>query len=141
MAYSEGTRFTLRKRLEAEVWCRTHNKRLGQHLLYPRMKGFVACVQKLRNASQMKAVYDVTLAYAKDKHFQSPPTFVQTVSLPRLSDQWRFFVHVERYPLELLPKTDAELMQWLEDRWIEKGERLEMLNQRLVDGIPWDPIY
>ncbi|KXL47375.1 hypothetical protein M433DRAFT_150055 [Acidomyces richmondensis BFW] len=140
IAYSEGTRFTPLKRLEAEAYCRMHNKRLGQHLLYPRTKGFVASVQKLRHAPQMKAVYDVTLAYAKDKHFQSPPTFVQTVSLPRLGDQWKFFVHVERYSLESLPKTDAELMQWLEDRWIEKGERLEKLNQRLIDGIPWESI-
>lgn len=138
IAYSEATRYTTEKQLEAEAWCRKHDKRLGQHLLYPRHKGFVACVQKLRTAPHVKAVYDITVAYAKDNSkFQSPPTFGQTLSVPRLDKQWRFYVHVNRHLLADLPKNDEDLAQWLEDRWVEKGEWLETLNQRLAKGMPW----
>ena len=141
VSYSEATRYTQSKRLEAEEWCTTNNKRMPQHTLYPRTKGFIACVQKLRNAPSMKAVYDVTVAYAKQNgstfQFQQPPSFSQSLMMPRLDQQWRFFVHVERHLLEDLPSDDGELAQWLEDRWVEKGERLEVLRQRLEKGLPW----
>ena len=114
---------------------------MPKNLLYPRTKGFIACVQKLRKASHMKAVYDVTVAYAKDnKLFQQAPSFGQTLMLPRLDETWRFFVHVNRYPIQQLPKNDEELAQWLEARWIQKGETLEVLRQRLEKGLPWDPL-
>jgi hypothetical protein len=137
ISYSEATRYTKSKRLEAEAFCRSNNKRLAQHLLYPRTKGFVASVQKLRNTSHVKAVYDITVAYAKNdgSQFQQPPTFAQSITLPRLDQQWRFFVHVDRYLMEQLPKSDGEIARWLEDRWIEKGQRLESLRQRLQKGL------
>jgi 1-acyl-sn-glycerol-3-phosphate acyltransferase len=142
IAYSEATRYTAAKRLEAEAWCRTNNKRLGDHLLYPRTKGFVACVQKLRNAPHMQAVYDVTIAYAKKDGsgniFQQPPKFIDTVMIPNLDEHWRSYVHVDRFSLEDLPTTDEKLAQWLEERWVEKGERLETLNQSLAKGLPWE---
>ena len=137
ISYSEATRFTKSKRVEAEAWSSAHNKRMPQHLLYPRTKGFVASVQKLRTSTQVTAVYDVTVAYAKNdgRIFQQPPTFAQSIMLPRLDEQWRFFVHVERYLINQLPKSDGEIAHWLEDRWIEKGERLESLRLRLQKGL------
>ncbi|KAI6839558.1 hypothetical protein KC327_g1549 [Hortaea werneckii] len=139
VAYSEATRYTMQKRIETEEWCKANGKRLGHHLLYPRTKGFIASVQKLRTTPHVTAVYDVTLAYAQnDKIFQKPPTFGQTIFLPRLSDQWRFYVHVDRHLLADLPKSDEELSLWLEDRWVRKGEHLERLRQLLDNGQSWD---
>lgn len=139
IAYSEATRYTSAKRLQAEAWCRANDRRLGPHVLYPRTKGFIACVQTLRQTQHVKAVYDVTIAYAKDDvQFQSPPQFLQTLMLPRLRDKWRFLVHVERHRLEDLPKDDKGLALWLEDCWVRKGERLEELRGRLKQGLPWD---
>ena len=137
IAYSEGTRLTSAKRAEAAEWCKANNKSLPKHTLYPRTRGFIACVQRLRQAPHVKAVYDVTVAYAKGDSFQNPPTFSQSLYLPRLDKEWKFFVHVERHLLHELPHTDDELAQWLEDRWIEKGERLELLRNRLAHGLPW----
>ena len=141
ISYSEATRFTKSKRIEAEIWSSAHNRRMPQHLLYPRTKGFVASVQKLRTSTQVKAVYDITVAYAKNdgRMFQQAPTFAQSIMLPRLNEQWRFFVHVERHPMEEMPRSDEEIAQWLEDRWVEKGERLEILRQKLQKGLPWEP--
>lgn len=127
--------------MKAESWCQANNKQLGKHLLYPRNKGFVACVQKLKEAPSVRAVYDVTIAYAKDgKLFQHPPTFTETLMVPRLDESWRFFVHLDRYVIEDLPPSEGELAQWLEQRWVEKGERLELLNQKLLKGESWDPL-
>lgn len=145
ISYSEATRYTPHKRLEAEAWCRQHSKQLGKHLLYPRTKGFIACVQKLRNAEHVRAVYDVTIAYAeradesgKNWVFQSPPSFGQTVLEPRLDTRWKFHVRVQRHALDDLPRHDDELASWLENRWVEKGDRLEALKQALEDGRSWE---
>lgn len=114
---------------------------MPKHLLYPRTKGFVACVQGLRKASHVKAVYDVIIAYAKNDGsvFQQAPTFAQSILLPSLDQQWRFFVHIDRHPLDQLPADDEEIARWLEERWIEKGERLELLRQKLETRLPWEP--
>ena len=141
VSFSEATRYTTSKRLEAEAWCRANNKTLPQHTLYPRTKGFVACVQMLRSAAHVKAVYDITVAYAKKngRILQQPPTFPQSITYPSLDEKWRFFVHVERYAIEDLPKTNEEIAEWLEERWIEKGDHLEILEQKMQKGLPWEP--
>jgi hypothetical protein len=111
------------------------------HTLYPRTKGFIASVQKLRHAPQIKAVYDVTIAYAmtsgKGYDFLRPPSFAQSILRPSLSQEWKFYVHVDRHPLEDLPEKDEELAKWLESRWVEKGERLEGLRRQLLAGSEW----
>ena len=94
IAYSEGTRFTPEKHAEAVAWCKEHQRPVPKHLLYPRTKGFVATVQTLRKASHVKAVYDVTIAYAKGSKFMSPPSFVQTVNRKNVGDEWKIYVHV-----------------------------------------------
>ncbi|KAK3701316.1 hypothetical protein LTR37_015537 [Vermiconidia calcicola] len=142
ISFTEATRYTHAKHLEAEAWCKAHGKRVPQHTLFPRAKGFIACCQNLAKAPQMKAVYDVTIAYARKGingwQFQQPPSFAESLLVPRLDEEWRFFVHVDRHPLEELPRSSEELAQWLEDRWVEKGERLEVLRQKLVKGMPWE---
>lgn len=105
---------------------------MPKHLLYPRTKGFVATVQNLRRAPHVKAVYDVTIAYAHGSKFMSPPSFVQTVSHSNISASWKMYVHVTRYDLSSLPTSSDDLAQWLEDRWIEKGERLEKLKTEIT---------
>ncbi|KAK4899131.1 hypothetical protein LTR27_003361 [Elasticomyces elasticus] len=139
IAYSEATRYTAEKRREAETWCKATGKRLGKHLLYPRTKGFVACVQNLRKTQHVTAVYDVTIAYAKDgKVFQMPPSFVESLMLPDLNKDYRFFAHVDRYSIRTLPEDYEEISQWLEERWLRKGELLERLQHLLAEGEPWD---
>ena len=80
----------------------------------------------------MKAVYDVTIGYAKDNVFLCAPSLWETLSVPRIDQHWQFHVHVDRHPLESLPGSDDELASWLEQRWIEKGERLEELRERIT---------
>lgn len=92
----------------------------------------------------MKAVYDVTVAYARKNTnsswtFQQAPSFGQSLIVPRLDQSWKFFVHVDRFAIEDLPRDDEKLAQWLEERWLEKGERLEQLRQKLEKGLPWEP--
>lgn len=106
-----------------------------RHLLYPRTKGFVATVQHLREASHVRAVYDLTIAYQRRGVFQAAPSFWETLSAGGLSSRrgFRFHVHARRFAIESLPASDGGLAQWLEDRWVEKGEWLEA-RRKWADG-------
>ena len=137
ISYSEATRYSADKHADAATWCKANNKPIPQHTLYPRTKGFIATVNHLRSAAHIKAVYDVTIAYASGSHFMSAPNIWETLSTPNMNNSWRFHVDVQRYMLEDLPRTDEELAAWLEERWMEKGRRLESMRQDLVKGLPW----
>jgi hypothetical protein len=113
---------------------------MPKHLLYPRTKGFVACVKQLRKAPQVKAVYDVTVAYMEDDKFQKPPSFWQTILRPHLSKKWKFLAHVRRHSMKELPQSDQAIAHWLEDRWLEKGVLLEDLRERMARGDGWDSL-
>lgn len=45
--------------------------------------------------------------------------------------------HIQRYDLSSLPDTSDGLAQWLERRWLEKGEKLESLSTELRSGRQW----
>ncbi|KAK1758269.1 hypothetical protein QBC47DRAFT_135848 [Echria macrotheca] len=132
ISFSEATRFTPEKQVESRRWCADHNRPQPEHLLYPRTKGFVTTVQHLRGAPHIKAVYDMTIAYQRDRQFHRAPTMWETLSTPGLSRArgeggggYRFHVHARRFPIEDLPQDDEGLAKWLEDRWVEKGQILE----------------
>lgn len=91
-------------------------------------------VQNLRKAPHVKAVYDVTIAYAEGNKFMSPPSFVQTINTPKLGDSYKMFVHVDRHELASLPESSEELAKWLEDRWMEKGDRLESIKTQITQS-------
>ena len=62
----------------------------------------------------------------------------KTLAEPRLDQDWRFHVHVNRFDIEeLTGLSDVELGNWLEKRWIEKGKILERLSQDLQGGQTW----
>jgi len=137
VSYSEATRYTEKKYAETVIFCQKNGKPIPKNTLYPRTKGFVATVQNLRKSEHVKAVYDVTIAYAKDKHFMTPPSFLQTMYQTNLGQSYTMYVHVRRHEIVDLPMTDGEISKWLESRWMEKGDRLEVLKQQLVQGEVW----
>ncbi|KAH8675665.1 1-acyl-sn-glycerol-3-phosphate acyltransferase [Xylariales sp. PMI_506] len=131
ISFSEATRFTPKKYEETRVWCEQNDRPLPKHLLYPRTKGFITTVQHLRKARHVKAVYDLTIAYQHGQEFHKPPNMWETLKLPQISGGYgfKFHVHAQRFLLEDLPHSDEDLAQWLEKRWVEKGEWLDIKKQ------------
>lgn len=127
ISFSEATRFTKEKYEQSKIWCKENNKPQPEHALYPRTKGFITTVQHLRQAPQVKAVYDFTIAYEHNGKFLDAPSMWDTLRLPGLTRThgYKFHVHARRFPIEDLPTTDEELAKWLEKVWVEKGEFLD----------------
>lgn len=124
IAYSEGTRFTQKKWEETREFLSSRGKPALPHVLYPRTKGFVAAVQSLRNDSQIKHVYDLTLVYSGGK-FMDAPTIWESFAFSRVSPPWKFHIHTRRFELKDLPEDDEGVKDWLEDRWVEKSKILQ----------------
>lgn len=98
----------------------------------------MASVKVLGKSSSVKAVYDLTLAYAHKGRFLEAPEMWQTLSQPRLDEDWRFHVHAERFDVEdLAAKSDEELASWLEGRWMAKSALLQELKSLLESGQGW----
>ena len=106
--------------------------------LHPRTRGFVATVKSLRTTSHVKAIYDVTIAYSHGEHFNLPPSFLETLYLPNIGSAWTMYAHVQRFDISSLPEADEDIAKWLEERWLEKGDRLEQLKYDLLKGLPWN---
>lgn len=138
ISYSEATRYTPQKYLRTVQWCKANHKPIPRYTLYPRTKGFITTVKELGTSSSIKAVYDLTLAYAHQGRFLEAPTIWDTLSQPDLDKDWRFHIHVERVELkDLAGKSDSELAAWLESRWMEKSRRLQKLQGDLEEGMDW----
>lgn len=139
ISYSEATRYTPAKYEQCVQWCRSNQKPIPRHALYPRTRGFVTTVKALRKGSSMKAVYDTTIAYAYKGQFLAAPDIWTTFSRANLSKSWSFHVHVQRFAMEDFDgMDDRQLAEWLEKQWMLKSQRLQELKEQIESGHGWD---
>jgi 1-acyl-sn-glycerol-3-phosphate acyltransferase len=112
--FAEGTRLSPAKLERSRRWAEQRGLRPTEHVLQPRTKGFVASVQGLRG--HLDAVYDVTIGYET-----GVPTLWQYIKgLCTVAH-----LHVRRTPVAELPRTDADLADWLQRRYQEKDRLLD----------------
>lgn len=114
VSFVEGTRATEAKIRASTEWAVEHGIEPTRNVLIPRTKGFVASVEGL--GDHLDAVYDFTIGYV-----DGVPTLWQHIT----GQVKKIHVHVRRLPADELPKIEAELKQWLMDRFYEKDALLE----------------
>merc|ERR1719427_128678 len=88
------------------------------HVLHPRIKGFVWYVQTLRKVGGIQAVHDVTVGYP-DEVITSGSKMLMGYSPKEV------MFHVKRYNIEELPTDDEGLSEWINSRWNDKEEMLQ----------------
>ncbi|EDQ86410.1 uncharacterized protein MONBRDRAFT_10933 [Monosiga brevicollis MX1] len=89
------------------------------HVLAPRYKGFIACIEQLR--SDATAIYDLTIAYDhKDANGQHPePPSIHGILHPKYH---RVACHVDRIDMSTVPQGEEAIRDWLSHRWEAKNE-------------------
>jgi len=93
--------------------------------------GSTATVSALDHTKHVRAVCDMTIAYAHGNNFMQAPGSWQTILTADLAKEgYKFYIHDDRYGTNGLP--ESGLSKWLKERWIKKGERLEMLRDKLA---------
>jgi len=137
ISFVEGSRLTEKKLSEGQYFSRERGLPVMKNLLVPRTKGFVTCIQELRD-THVKYIYDFTIAYAHPSQntvgFGDIPDMVRVHSTV-LSPEYGFHVHVRRYAIDSLPTDDESLTEWIRNRFAEKDQFLESLKDKWVDGI------
>lgn len=109
VSFVEGTRFSKEKLARNREFAQKAGIEPTRHVLVPRTKGFAASIQGL--GEHISAVYDLTIGYVDEI-----PTLWQYIC----GRVRHIHLHVRRFPVDQLPKLEAELAQWLQDRYQEK---------------------
>eukprot|EP00056_Hartaetosiga_gracilis_P009739 m.140721 g.140721 ORF g.140721 m.140721 type:complete len:479 (-) comp13185_c1_seq2:5581-7017(-) len=92
------------------------------HVIQPRTGGFTAIMD---HRNLLDSVYDVTIDYEEFAVDERPSeaSFVKWRLPPHIS------LYLRRYPIDDLPHTNDELIQWMRDRYIEKEELLKSIHK------------
>lgn len=89
-----------------------------EHLLYPRVTGFHHLLTRMRRANYVSHIYDITIGYPYNI-VQSEINLVVQGNAPR-----EVHFHVEKIPIDSVPKEKEALTKWLNDIWQQKEARL-----------------
>jgi lysocardiolipin and lysophospholipid acyltransferase len=112
--FPEGTRLTPAKAERSRAYAAKAGLPAFAHVMVPRTKGVVATLGGLQG--HLDAVYDVTIGYS--------------AAIPTLGDWVKGYVpkvhlHVRRFPLSELPRSEEERADWVVDRFAAKDGLLE----------------
>lgn len=118
MIFPEGTNLDKYSQPRSDSYARKNNLPLYKHVLHPRVRGFVHCIEKLRKATKrIDAVYDVTVGYDQDHCYSEVD--IASGNFPK-----EIHFNIKRYNINEMPLDYTELEQWLCQRWAEKEDRL-----------------
>lgn len=122
ISYLEGTRVNAKKIAQSHEYAKANGLPLLNYTLLPRSKGFTASVKGLRG-SHISHVYDLTIAYYHyQRGFGATPSL--TDYLTGRLNEYRFRVHVDRYSMDQVPESDADISKWLVGLYEAKNVRL-----------------
>lgn len=111
LLFPEGTDWSPRTLADSIAWAQKNGKRAYQHVLHPRVGGFVETLRAMR--SQMDAVYDVTLAFVYNCNDNDKPR-ESSLLTGRYPPQIHMFLR--RTPIADVPMDETGLEKWCRER-------------------------
>lgn len=115
--FAEGTRYTKAKHEASLEFAQKSGLPQLKHLLIPRTKGFVLCIEKVRG--KFDAIYCATMVF--DTKQGAAPVFKSLVlGRPVVAK-----VLVERIPLEAVPEDPEEASKWLHQNYVHKDQMID----------------
>jgi 1-acyl-sn-glycerol-3-phosphate acyltransferase len=118
--YPEGTRMKAAQLAAAQEFARKSQLPVPQHVLIPRVRGFLATLEGLEG--HLQAVYDFTIVYP-----QKAPSLWDLLS----GQGTKVTVEITRYPIESLPHDTEGRSLWLLQLYQDKDKRLAALKGKL----------
>lgn len=118
LIFPEGTNLDELSQPRSDSYARKNNLPLYKHVLHPRTRGFIHCLEKLRKATRkIDALYDITVGYDQDYCYKE-----KDLVLGNFPKEIHF--DITRYPINEMPTDYSTIEEWLCKRWEEKEERL-----------------
>ncbi|VDM15949.1 unnamed protein product, partial [Wuchereria bancrofti] len=117
--FPEGTDRGERAAKSSDQFAMQHGLPLYHFVLHPRTTGFSYMIQVMRQKSYLKNVYDITVGYP-DEIISSELEILRNGRFPHA-------VHfdVKRYNENDLPQDNTGLINWINNIWREKEDRLK----------------
>ncbi|XP_078505983.1 lysocardiolipin acyltransferase 1 isoform X1 [Lissotriton helveticus] len=123
LIFPEGTDLTANTKARSDEFAEKNGLQKYDYVLHPRTTGFTFIVDRLREGQNLDAIHDITVAYPRN--IPQTEKHLLNGNFPR-----EIHFHVKRYPVETLPASREELMQWCQERWQEKEDRLRTFYER-----------
>ncbi|XP_053205237.1 1-acyl-sn-glycerol-3-phosphate acyltransferase delta-like [Panonychus citri] len=121
LIFAEGTRYTKEKYENSVKYCKEKGLDILEHHLYPRSRGFVYTIQKLKDS--LPAIYNIQVAFRKE----DPPATLTNI-LKRQS--LRGYMYIQRVPMKDIPKEDdQQISNFLLDIYKQKDDLTNYFNE------------
>eukprot|EP00741_Cyanophora_paradoxa_P025218 tig00000350_g24343.t1 len=117
--FPEGTRYTPKKLAAAQEFAKKRDLPVPENVLVPRVKGFVTCVNGLREKA-IPAIYDVTIVYVG---FKGGIPSIRQILFDDAPGR-KVVLHLKRIPVTDVPTDEEALGKWLQSRWVEKDKAM-----------------
>ncbi|XP_076056545.1 lysocardiolipin acyltransferase 1-like [Oratosquilla oratoria] len=117
LLFPEGTNLTPYTKSRSDAFAEKFGLQKFEYVLHPRTTGFCYLLDTMRKSKEMKAVYDITVAYPRTL----PVTEVDIIR-GRIPEEIHF--HVKRYSVDTIPTSEEGSKDWLQQVWTHKEERL-----------------
>mmetsp|Transcript_13659 Transcript_13659/g.20689 ORF Transcript_13659/g.20689 Transcript_13659/m.20689 type:complete len:349 (-) Transcript_13659:953-1999(-) len=121
--FLEGTRMRKSKLEESIAYQQKNKLNVTSNVMCPRVKGFVAMVQGLRD-HQVDYIYDITFCFA-DGRFS-----IMSVLLGMVNPNHRLLINLKRIPITDLPQDDEGIKKWCYHRFEEKDKLLASYDKK-----------
>lgn len=118
LLFPEGTDLSESNKSKGHKFAEEHGLQKYNYVLHPRTKGFVHCVQALRQGGRPVPVYNMTIGYVG-----AIPQNETDIATGRWPDEIHF--DCTYIPSSELPLEESELEGWLKACWQQKEEKLK----------------
>lgn len=118
LLFPEGTDLSDYNKAKSQQFAKDNQLQVYQHVLQPRTKGFIKCIEELCKDNYLYSIVDITVAYVG-----TIPQNERDIA----AGQWPSEIHfdVKMFSTHELPVHDEyQMEQWLQERWRLKEELL-----------------
>ncbi|XP_015789066.1 1-acyl-sn-glycerol-3-phosphate acyltransferase delta [Tetranychus urticae] len=121
LIFAEGTRYTKEKYENSVTYCKDKGLDILEHHLYPRSRGFVYTINKLKD--KLPAIYNIQIAFRKE---DPPPTLTSILRRQPLHG----YMYIQRVPMKNIPKeSDEQISNFLLDVYKQKDQLTNYFNE------------
>lgn len=118
LLFPEGTDLSEANKMKSQQFAKDNQLQVYEHVLQPRTRGFVKCIEEMSKGNYLQSIVDITVAYTGD---------VPQNESDIVAGRWPSEIHfdVEMFSVSKLPIHDEHQMeQWLQERWRLKEDLL-----------------
>eukprot|EP01135_Chromosphaera_perkinsii_P001998 Nk52_evm45s215 gene=Nk52_evmTU45s215 len=128
--FPEGYVKTKKSMKKCQDFCRDNNMPVLKYTLWPRVKGFYFCLERLREFQKANPdvpcyVNDITSVYPG--YVETGPSFFEIFTYTKQGMELHFVT--DKFKISDIPETEEGVKKWIEQRYMHKEKLLEYFHK------------